>query len=317
MDAAPLFVASLGRAVRARAAWLVAAGFTALLAVAAAAPYLGGMSALIEHRYEPGTLVANLDETFRADNRLALEALSNSSRATVSALALLAMLSGAFTAGGWLTLFHDRREGAVLQRFLGGGARFFGRFVRVWMLTLLGLTFVGWLVYGDPWLTLVQQGLVGVRETEEFVSERSAVTLTWIQDGTYALLFALVLVWADYTRTRLARHDGSSAFWAGLESLALLVGHPIVALRPLIALILVEALGVWFCARAIHAIQAALDGSSGQGSVLAIAVFGLIALAWRVCVRGARYAAIAETSRVLGPALPLPDPWEERPRAAP
>ncbi|MBI5434183.1 MAG: hypothetical protein HZA52_15220 [Planctomycetes bacterium] len=309
MEHGPLVLVALARAFRQRAAWLAAALVTALLALTAALPYLGGFAGLIEHRYEPGALVANLDETFRADNRVALDALSTSARAVLSVLALVAMLVGAFCAGGWLTLFHDRLSGNVLARFLGGGARFFGRFVRVWLLTLCLLALCGWLVYGDAWVVLVKEGLVGIRDNEEFVSERSAVTLTWVQDGLYALLFGLVLSWADYTRTKLALLDGSSAFWAGLESLALVVAHPVRTLGPLLALIVVEAAGLWLCARVQLPLERSLDADAGVGSVLALAGVGFVALAWRTLVRGARYAATAETSRELVPPLPIPDPW--------
>lgn len=311
MPGGPLFLVALARAFRLRPAWLAATLGTALLALGAALPWLGGMAELVEHRYEPGSLVANLDETFRADNREALAGLTASTRAALSALALLAMLAGAFTAGGWLTLFHDRGRGQVLRRFLAGGARFFGRFARVWLLTLGLLTACGWLVYGDPWVVLVQEGLVGIGDPEELVSERSAVTLVWIQDGLYALLFGLVLCWADFTRTRLAMHDGCSAFWAGLESLALVVAHPLRALRPLAALWLLEVAGLWLLARSQSALEGALDTRSGLGDVVALGCLGLVSLAWRACVRGARYAATTEVSRALVPPLPIPDPWSE------
>ncbi|MCK6445370.1 MAG: hypothetical protein L6Q99_03175 [Planctomycetes bacterium] len=313
----PVFLGALVTAARQRAAWCIATLGVALLALAAALPWYGGVDALVGHRYEPGALIANLDETFRAEHRDALDALGASSRAALAGVALLAMLFGAFTAGGWLTLFHDRRRGDVARRFLGGGARFFGRFARVWFLTLLLLVFCGWLVYGDPWITLVKEGLVGVRDAEEFVSERSAVTLVWVQDALYALLFALVLCWADYTRTRLALHDGRSAFWAGLESLALIVARPVRTLAPLAALLLVEAGGLWLFARSQGALEATLGEETGLGTIVALGVLGLAALAWRACVRGARYAATTRTSRELVPPLPIPDPWGAAPDADP
>lgn len=315
MDRSPVFLVALVEAARQRAAWLLAALGVAVLALAAALPWYGGMDALVGNHYEPGALVANLDETFRAEHRDALDSLGASSRAALSGVALVAMLFGAFTAGGWLTLFHDRRRGDVARRFVVGGARFFGRFARVWFLTLLLLILCGWLVYGDPWISLVKEGLVGVHDAEEFVSERSAVTLVWVQDGLYALLFALVLCWADYTRTRLALHDGRSAFWAGLESFALLVARPVRTLAPLAALLFVEAGGLWLLARSQGALEATLDAQTGIGTIVALGVLGLVGLAWRACVRGARYAATTRTSRELVPPLPIPDPWGDAPQA--
>jgi hypothetical protein len=306
-----IFASSLSHAFRHRAAWLTTASFTALLALVAALPHFGGMASLIDHRHEPGSLVATLTETFRADNRVALDALSASSRAVLSAAAFVAMLAGAFFAGGWLTLFLDRREGDVLRRFFHGGARFFGRFVRVWLVTLALLTLCGWLVYGDPWISLVQEGLVGIRDPEELVSERSAVTLVWVQDGLYFALFGLVLCWADYTRTRLALHGGSSVFWAGLESLALIVARPVRSLRPLLALALVEAVVLWSLATLQAPLERSIDADSGLAPVLALAAIGLLALGLRAIVRGARYAATTEASRELVPPLPIPDPWRE------
>ncbi|MCE9593761.1 MAG: hypothetical protein K8S98_06175 [Planctomycetes bacterium] len=309
MERKAIFASALARAFRHPAAWLTAAAFTALLALAAALPHLGGMTGLIDHRYEPGSLVATLNETFRADNRLALDALSASSRAMLSALAFVAMLAGAFFAGGWLTLFHERREGETLRRFFHGGARFFGRFVRVWLTTLALLTLCGWVVYGDPWTSLVRDGLLGIKDPEELVSERSAVTLTWIQDGLHFLLFGLVLCWADYTRTRLAMHGGSSVFWAGLESLALIVARPIRTLRPLIALALVEAGILWLLASAQSPLEHSIGADSSLAPVLGLAAFGLLALALRALVRGARYAATTAASHELVPPIPIADPW--------
>jgi hypothetical protein len=293
--------------------WLLTAAFTVLLALVAAAPWLAGMRQLLGQRYAPGALIRGLDEVFRFDTRLSRGALEASTSSSGAALALVAMLAGAFTAGGWLQVFLERTEGHSLRRFFYGGSRYYFRFLRVLLLTLLSLHLAGWLLYGKPWDVLVHGLLYGAPDGElEVLSSESTVRqIGWVQDGLYLALFALILVWGTYTRTRLALHDTSSAVWAGLCSWAMLVVHPVRTLRPMLVLLALESavlLGVgWLTQR----VQAALGPPGYWTPVLALFGLTLLAILWRSIVRGASYhAALSVSARIVRP-LARPDPWAE------
>jgi len=293
--------------------WLLTATFTLLLALVAATPWLAELRQLMGQRYAPGTLIHGLDEVFRFDTRVARSALEAGTRASGAALALVAMLAGVFTAGGWLQVFLERTEGHSLRRFFYGGARYFFRFLRVLFLTLLTLHLFGWLLYGKPWDMLVHGLLFGAPDgkLEVLASESTVRKLGWVQDGLYLVLFALILVWGTYTRTRLALHDTTSVVWAGLCSWAMLVVHPVRTLRPMVMLLALEVvvlLGLgWLTQRA----QASLGPPGYWTPVLALFALTLLAILWRSVVRGAAYhAALSVSARIVRP-LARPDPWSE------
>ena len=210
------FLKATQRALRRPALWITTALVTSLLALVAALPWLAWFREVLDHHYEPGSLLRGLDETFRFDQRESRAVLEESTRGVGAVLALLAVLFGAFSAGGWLQVLLERTEGNSLRRFFYGGARYFFRFLRVLVLTLLSLQLLSFLVYGMPWERLVHGLLLGVDDLEELVSERTARQVVLAQDTLFFLATTLLLVWGDYTRARLALHDGVSALWAGI-----------------------------------------------------------------------------------------------------
>ena len=206
--------------------------------------------------YEPGELIRELPETFRFDHREAMGSLQTGTAVSSGVLVWLSALLGCFIAGGWLQVMLEHAPGGTLRRFFFGGSRFFFRFFRVFLLTLLLMHLIGWLVNGEPWERFVHQFLFGIEggDLEELESETTARRLVWARDLTYMALVALIFVWGAYTRTRLALHDTQSAVWAGLCTWALLFLHPIRTLRPMVfmlgaqALVLLAAglLAAWF-----------------------------------------------------------------------
>lgn len=296
--------------------WLVVWALEALLAIAPAAMFHAWMSRAIAHRYEPGSLVANLDTVFRIDQRRSMDLLDGSTGELGAVLAVLAMLLGCFCAGGWLRVFLERTHGHSLQRFFLGGARYFWRFFRVMLFAIAVLALVSWVVYGPPWDRLVLEWWMKVAHADvdklETLSSESTVTwLRWTQQGLYAIGFALVLTWGDFTRTRLALHDTSSAVWAGLCTWFTLARHPLRTLGPVAGLFVVEAVLVFAAGILARNLEGRFTSHPDLYVVGLLLLIGQIVLVWRVVLRGARYnAAIAVSREVVRP-IARPDPWKE------
>jgi hypothetical protein len=307
-----IFLHSLRVTIGRTPVWLVAALLVACLAAAQALPWFSYYEAQIGNAYEKGRLIADLDETFRFDHRVPREALETAMRGAAGAFALLAMLLGAFTAGGWLQVFLEHTQGESVRRFFYGGSRFFFRFVRVALLSLVLLQLLGWLLYGKPWEWLVLDKLYGLPDgdLQELESERVAKRIGLAQDALFAIGFSLVLVWGDYTRTRLAAHGTKSAIWAGLCTVTLLVAHPVRSLRPLALLWFAELGVLWIAWILTERIDDGLGPSSSSWSVLALFAIGIGAHAWRTIVRGARYSACVLVTRDQVRPLARPDPWK-------
>jgi hypothetical protein len=284
----PIFWAALRTTIGRTPIWLTCWLVPLCLALVLAVPWRGFYAGVLAHRYEPGSVLASMDEGFRFDHRAGLDSLKASTAGIAAALAFVVMLFGVFAGGGWLQVFLERTQGHSLRRFLWGGARYFWRFTRVWGVTLLTLALFSWVMYGWPW-KMAMKLLFGAEDgdLEVLVSERGALYVTWTQDGLYGALVALLLVWGDFTRTRLALQDTRSAVWAGLCTWGLIFLHPLRTLRPMALLLVLEAL-------------------------VALFVLGQAALLWRGIARGARYHAAAQVSKLLVPPLAQPDPWAGR-----
>ena len=310
----PAFAVALLHALGRTPIWMFTALVMFALASVAALPWVDWFSSTLGHRYAPGEVLSEMSEVFRFDHRGQLSDLRAGTGQTVALLGLLAMLFGVFAAGGWLQVFLERTEGHSFRRFLWGGSRYFWRFVRVWILTLVVLAVVSWVVLGWPWNTFVAGFLFGAPggETEVLTSEWTALALEWTQAGIHALLFALTLVWADYTRTRLALQDTTSSLLAGLATIGLIVRCPVRVLRPMLLLFGIEVLVLWLAGKATGALDAGLADGAGWRDAALMLLVGQAALAWRAITRGARYHAAVQVSRDLVPPLSRPDPWASR-----
>ncbi len=292
--------------------WILTATLTALLALTAAIPWLEWFDQAISHRYAPGAMIRGLSETFSFDSQLGTGSQVVAARGTGAGLALLAMLIGAFCAGGWLQVFLERTRGHSVQRFFHGGSRFFFRFARVIPLTLLSLHVAGWLLYETPW-KWAMSFLFGAVDgnLEVLSSELTARRVVFAQDGLYAACFAVVLAWGTYTRARMALQDTNSAVWAGVCTWWTLLRHPVRTLTPLAALWFVEAAGLVGVALSARVMQGGLGAPGDWMPVLFLFLFGLLALLLRGIVRGAGYHAALQVSLRVVPPLPRPDPWKD------
>jgi len=309
----PVFLSALRTTLGRTPIWLVCWVVPLILALVLAVPWRGFVAGMLDHAYEPRSVLSFMDQDFRFDHGSELATLKRGTAGIAAALSLVVMLFGIFSGGGWLQVFLERTQGHSMRRFLWGGARYFWRFTRVWVLTLLSLALLSWVLYAWPWKALLHL-LVGAEDgdLEVLASERSAVLVTWIQDGLYGLGVALLLVWGDYTRTRLALQDTRSALWAGLCTWGLLFLHPVRALRPMLLLFLLEAAVVLGLGSIAHGMDRGLGPDSGGGTLALLFLLGQLALLWQGIARGARYHAAAQVSKRLVPPLAQPDPWASR-----
>ena len=258
-----------------------------------------------------------LSENFRHDNREALAQLTTANAWVMATLSLAALLLGVFAAGGWLQIAYERLEGKTFRRFCYGGAAYFWRFLRVLLLVLLALSLAHWVCYGAPWRELVLGRLMGVPEydrdaLETLESELLVARLGWARDGLHAALFALVLAWGAYTRTRMAQRDGRSALGAGLATFWVMFRHPIQTLRPVLGLLLLEALVCVFAAGwLVDHIDARAAERPRLEHVLALLAVAQVCALWRHLSRGALYFATSRVSEhLIPPHKKKGDPWE-------
>ncbi|MDP6519694.1 MAG: hypothetical protein QF724_06450 [Planctomycetota bacterium] len=312
----PLFLEAFRQAAGRVPIWLVIGTLTSLLAYAAAHPWLSWFAGETAHNYEPKSLALELDRTFRQDHAAGLATLNSATASAGAMLALLAMAMGVFFAGGWLQIFLEKTHGHSLRRFFYGGSRYFWRFFRLLILTLCVLACGGWVIYDWPFETLVLEMLLGIPEAdfgslETLHSELDVVHLRWIQDGLYALFFALVSAWGTYGRTRVALHEGRSVIWAGMCSFFTIVLHPLRTLRPLAGLFAIDALvRLWLAPQLLEKAAGSLEQDPGYGAIASLALVNLLALFIASALRGAGYFAAVRVSQDVVRPLSRPDPWK-------
>jgi hypothetical protein len=282
--------------------WAAAALFEFALALPAALLWQQWLSGALGNRFEPGELFANLSTQFRFDERAQLGQLGAGASLWLAIAALCAMLAGAWFAGGWAQLAFDERGESVLARANAGARRFFWRYVRVWLLTLVLLAAWSWLLFDWPWKTVVLGWILHLPEAsdrlEAFTSEKSAVALRIVQDSLYGLGVALCLCCADYARLRIAARDSRSALAGWNGAIRMVARSPLRTLAPLVALFLVELLVLAIAGWVSSALEGRLDTNrAGLPSVTLLAATTASVLALRCWLRGARYQSAAEVVR--------------------
>lgn len=280
----------------------------------------------VRDRYPLEDVLRSFGTDFATDQADERAALADATGVVGGVLAFFAILIGVFLAGGWLQIFLERTEGRSVRRFFHGGLRHFWRFFRVLLIVLVGAAVIDWIVYHEPWHELVETRLFELPEVphqgavsgpeytelrlEELPDELTALRVQWFQAGLHAFLLAMLLVWAIYTRTRLALYDATSAVWAGLCTFFTILRHPIRTLRPMLLLLVVE-LAIVVVAGSVHSfLEDSLDSGSPIKSLALIFSLSLVVTCLSEILHGARYhAAIQVSRRVLSP-ISRPDPWK-------
>ncbi|MFT5048617.1 MAG: hypothetical protein ACI8QZ_000004 [Chlamydiales bacterium] len=277
------------------------------MGLALALPWQAWFADSTSHRYAIDELIASLTATFRVDTAAATAQLDSQTAQSGAVMALAAVMLGIFSAGGWLVIFLDGRDGPRLRRFLGGGARHFARFFRLWLLLMLLLGGWYWLFYEDPWDTFVLTRWLRVPEYDQgdlytMDSELHVVALGWARDLLFGLGFAFFMACGTYARTRMAYLSRYSAFTALLGALGMILRHPIRTLRPLIALFVFEALFVTLALGwSVRAIGWQLGHGNSVFLVLALFLLGQLAVLLRELGRGAKYHAALHVVHAIRP----------------
>lgn len=292
--------------------WFLVGCVPLVFGVIAAQGWVSFFERNIGGAYAPGEQLGWLTAPFRTDHAAGLGELRAATGIMAAVMTVLAMLIGVFCAGGWLQVFLERTSGHSVDRFFHGGARYFWRFFRVLIGVLLFLALGKYLIYGDLWSTYVWEGLFEVKGAnfENLQSEATARRLTWLQDGTMALWFAGVMVWADYLRTRLAFLGSRSVLWQGIATFFMLLVRPITTLRPMLVLLVFELLVLvglgWLSAGINHGV----DAGTGMATVWLLAGLSVLGVFWKAIVNAARYHAAVQVVRVVVEPLGVEDPWE-------
>ena len=290
---------SLGRP----AVWITTWFCMALIVLSLTLPYVGWFASALAD-YAPRSQFFSLTEAFRADHASDMSTLSKTTSRAAAGVGFLALFIGVFAAGGWLQVILERTHGQSLRRFFLGGARYFWRFFRLLIVSLLLLHVLGWVLYEWPWDKLVLDGLLDIPKHDYGAlsmlgSERQAVNLGFVRDGLYALGFGAILIWGVFTRTRIALNDTSSVLISGIAALFTIVRHPIMTLRPMLLIFLLEAgllVGIGF---ASSYFQNGLEASPSMISVLILFLLGQLGLMIREAFRGAGYCAAVRVSQDL------------------
>ena len=292
--------------------WLIAAAIPMALATIGAMGWYNYFDRVLGSNYAMGEQLGWLTDTFRFDHRSELSQLRNATGQSAAIMAFITFLAGVFVAGGWLQVFLERTEGHSVDRFFHGGVRYFWRFFRVLIGVLLLLGLGHYLIYGKLWNEYIWQGLFDVADGnfENLSSEATARRLTLLQDSTFALWFAGVMVWADYLRTRLAFLGSRSVLWQGFATFFMLLIRPIAALRPMLVLFVFEALVLVGLGWISSSINYGITADSSASSVWTLLGLTIVGILWMAVVNAARYHAAVQVTRVVVEPLGVEDPWE-------
>lgn len=340
-----LFLRSVQRVLTGPPVWLLTTGLLLLIALPVGLSWHAFFEDTTANRYWPDgvqaegeqqaedglapflwdELVYSLTPTFRQDHARGLDELNRSTEQSGAVLAVLALLIGIFAAGGWLQVLFERTRGRALRRFFLGGARYFFRFTRLFVLSVLLLGAWDWVFNGslgslgdggsvwDRWVLGNWKGIPAADydSLETLDSERTVVVLGWLRDGLHALGFALILAWGTLTRTRMALLDASSAVKAGFLTAALILRHPVKTLGPLVSLLGLEFLLVSIaCGAFMGWLEEGLLDRPSVGLVVAMGLVGALALMIREVMRGASYHATMKVSQaIVRPPRRGDDPW--------
>lgn len=198
---------------------------------------------------------------------------------SLAPLMLLAGLLGLFVCGGWMNLAVRGHDESALGQFMRGGGRFFGRFLRTWILALLLFAGVTWLVWDYPGQAVRDVFLPAGDLRPE--SEATLRNVDRIQELVYFILILFIEVIVDVSRASIVVGHRRSACLSLLRGFGHFVAHPFR-----ISLLLSVGYGlelVWLFGGAFLVQQLDL-------SLLWLAVwfpFG------RIAFRGARFAGLA------------------------
>ncbi|HET6204244.1 MAG TPA: hypothetical protein VFI25_15740 [Planctomycetota bacterium] len=279
-------VGGLARAFgRTRILWLVfLLNFVPALAVGI--PFAGALDRSMGLRRDAPDLVAEYGGDFDLDFRLRNAPLLEGLRGSLSVLAFVSFLLGAFVAGGWIGVFHEPKGTGSVQAFFRWGGRQWARFLRVSALTLVAVHVVGVFTHGKGWELLLDLAS-GVRKIEDLPDGKTAVLAEWWRGAAYVLLLAFLFTAADYARISIVEADRRSALLAWLHGIAFVARHPLRTGLLLGFYNLAEGL---LLAAATLLLRTGSEHVRGGFGALGLFLLMQATILGRVGLRGARYA---------------------------
>jgi hypothetical protein len=202
-------------------------------------------------------------------------------------LVLLHLLVQAFLTGGVLVVLRAPRGGWTVRALVHGSGFYFGRLLRVGLLSLVATAAV--LALDAPFARGVD------RLAPETVSEQAALALTLGRYGVLVLALGLVHMVFSHAKVLVVREERLSALLALVSSLGFCARNLGAAVGQYAA---VGAGGLAFLALC-GALDARLAVAAGRSTLVAPALFGL-AVAVRVVLRLGLLASQLELQRARG-----------------
>jgi len=126
-------------------------------------------------------------------------------------MAVLFFLAGIFVNGGILqSLVHQRDQGGFAQVFFAGGGKFYGRFFRLSIFSLI-------LWIPAVFLYMIINGVLGIF-TRNSLNEQGSFYVVWLRIAIALFLIFLIKMIMDYARMRIATQDSRSVLRSMLEA---------------------------------------------------------------------------------------------------
>lgn len=139
--------------------------------------------------------------------------------AGVAAAGLAFLILWTFLNGGVLDCFRDERIFFSASQFFGAGTRYFGRFVR--LLLMSGVLYFLLFRYAAPWMFRRVDAM-----THNTTEERTVLALTAIAYLLVLLLFSLIAMVFDYAKISLVQRERRSAVAAVIEGARFVLHQP-------------------------------------------------------------------------------------------
>lgn len=198
------------------------------------------------------------------------------------------LLANVLFAGGILTILSSPDGRFSFGRFWAGAGRYFARFLRLWLISLIcyGFTFIGFALLRLP-----------INAADARASaERPGAIMKWIAGGLLLLLLAIINMTFDYARIGAVLNDRRRMLRETLLAARFALRHFI---RAFSLYLLIGLVGLLF-----FAILTALRGAITQSSVFAVLLailLGQMAIGARLWTRLALYAAEIDLYQKLAP----------------
>lgn len=276
--------------------WILLWLCNTLLALLLTAPLAALIVANLGHTKFAGQMTASMDVQWLAEFLFAAKSYPFAMTVPAAALIFFAAVPFAtFLAGGALWLLVYQATGYSPQRFFEGCGKFFWRFVRLF---LISLVCYGLILSLNKSFDKIADNIWG-----ESLVETPVVYFGWVKGIVVLALLAIVNMVFDYAKIRIVAEDGSHTIRAALWSLRFCRRNFRVTFT---AFLLTAALGLGFLllyfGLTLPTDRATLPAIIGVFLVMQLYVFS------RVWIRLQFWSSATEIYHSLNPAEPEPVP---------